>query len=156
MDPERPRRPASVGQLTERVLRQLRPDDTDLALVAGAWTAAVGDAVAAHAVPVGVRDGVLHVRCDSGIWASELRSLGNQLLERLRAGAPSVRLRGLRTSIGRIEVAVAAPEQPAAEPAPPPSAVDRARAREAAASVEDPALRASLERAMLATRPRQP
>src|SRR5690606_15837518 len=37
------------------------------------WPELVGEETAAHAVPVGIQDGVLAVRCDSTAWATQLR-----------------------------------------------------------------------------------
>jgi len=47
------------------------------------WTEIVGDAVAAHAEPSSLREGVLKVRADSPAWAAEL----GYLVGEIRAGA---------------------------------------------------------------------
>lgn len=43
------------------------------------WTEIVGDAVAAHAEPTSLRNGVLKVRTDSPAWATEIGYLGRQI-----------------------------------------------------------------------------
>lgn len=58
------------------------------AVVAGVfnrWEEAVGDAVAAHAHPVKVDRGRLLVEVDEPGWATQLRFLEGDILERLRA-----------------------------------------------------------------------
>jgi len=58
-----------------------------------AWEEAVGPAVAMHAEPTGIRDGVLFVEVDSSVWMQELSLLRESIVERLNAalGAPMVR-----------------------------------------------------------------
>ena len=65
-----------------------------------AWPAAAGAQVAAEAVPVAERDGIVTIACSSALWAQELELLGADLLERLNAeldarGRPSA-VRALR------------------------------------------------------------
>lgn len=55
------------------------------------WDDVVGAAVAAHARPLSLRDGVLSVAVDNPAWATQLRLLGNDLLARLsEAAGPGV------------------------------------------------------------------
>jgi predicted nucleic acid-binding Zn ribbon protein len=58
---------------------------TLLARVQAAWPAVAGERVAAAASPVGERDGVVTVACESSLWAHELDLLQGDLLARLRA-----------------------------------------------------------------------
>jgi predicted nucleic acid-binding Zn ribbon protein len=72
---------------------------TLLAEVQRVWDEAAGPALAAAAVPVAERDGVVTVACGSGVWAQELdllservvaalnRALGREAVRRLRAVA---------------------------------------------------------------------
>ena len=94
--------PRSVGAAVSRIRAHAAPR-TLLAAVQGAWTSAVGAAVAAEAEPVAEREGVVTVACRSATWAQELDLLQMELLSRLNAvlGAavadtPGGPLRGLR------------------------------------------------------------
>jgi predicted nucleic acid-binding Zn ribbon protein len=49
------------------------------------WEEAVGPQIAAHATPVGLRDGCLLVDVDHPTWATQLRFLESDLLGRLQA-----------------------------------------------------------------------
>jgi predicted nucleic acid-binding Zn ribbon protein len=49
------------------------------------WAALVGDDVAAHSTPVGLRDGELKVSAESTAWATQLRLLAAAILARLVA-----------------------------------------------------------------------
>ena len=57
---------------------------TPLAAVQAAWPQAVGQQLAAVAVPVSERDGTLTVECADAVWAQELDLMQRALLERLR------------------------------------------------------------------------
>ena len=52
------------------------------------WSDIVGDDIALHAVPVGFRDSVLEVQCDSSAWATQLRLMRKSLLEALAEKFP--------------------------------------------------------------------
>ena len=62
---------------------------TQLARVQTAWPEVVGDALAAAATPVGEREGVVTVSCESAVWAQELELLAGDLLARLNAALGS-------------------------------------------------------------------
>lgn len=57
-----------------------------------AWDEIVGPAVAAHAEPTSLRDGVLRVRADSPAWATEIGYLADEIRSRANAvtGRPLV------------------------------------------------------------------
>jgi hypothetical protein len=55
----------------------------DASVIWSRWPEIVGDAVAAHAEPSSLRDGVLKVRADSPTWAAEL----GYLVEEIRGKA---------------------------------------------------------------------
>lgn len=79
---------AALGPLTDR----LAPA-TPLAAVQRAWPAAVGEALAAAATPVGERAGVVTVACTSAVWAQELDLMGERVVAALNdaLGRPAVR-----------------------------------------------------------------
>ncbi len=81
MSRRRAPRPAAEG--LQRALAAAAPK-TDLAAAQSAWSGAVGEQLAAVAVPVSERDGVLTIECASAVWAQELDLMQAQLLERLR------------------------------------------------------------------------
>ena len=54
------------------------------------WEAAVGPAIAKHARPVRVVDGVLWVEVAHPVWRSELHFRKRQILEILNAGRPAL------------------------------------------------------------------
>jgi predicted nucleic acid-binding Zn ribbon protein len=78
------RAPVPVAAAVEHVLRHLgAPPPDALATVFGAWPRLVGPRIAEHAEPVAVRDGTLVVRAQDPAWASQLRWLERELVERL-------------------------------------------------------------------------
>ncbi|ADG96497.1 protein of unknown function DUF721 [Segniliparus rotundus DSM 44985] len=46
------------------------------------WPMIVGDQIASHAKPLHLTDGLLHVQAESTAWATQLRLMQNQLLEK--------------------------------------------------------------------------
>ena len=79
----RRRAPRQAGEAF-RVARERAAPKTALSAVQGAWSAAVGERVAAVATPVSERAGTLTVECSDAVWAQELDLMQAQLLERLR------------------------------------------------------------------------
>ncbi|MGH2754999.1 MAG: DUF721 domain-containing protein [Actinomycetota bacterium] len=69
------------------------------------WAEIVGDAVADHAEPTSLRDGVLRIRTDSPTWATEIGYLGAEISRRANAiaGTPVVTEVRVWTGPGRIE-----------------------------------------------------
>ena len=78
------------------------PDPEVLGRVAATWSELAGPAVAAHAPVRSVRNGVCTVTADGPAWATEIRYLEAELVERCRAAFGE----GVVT---RLEVAVSAP-----------------------------------------------
>ncbi|MFZ4514900.1 MAG: DciA family protein [Acidimicrobiia bacterium] len=75
--------PRSLAESLAYVTRDLglaRPNE--LVLLVQNWNALVGDALAAHAIPTHVRNGVLTIELDSNAWASPLRFLRDALVTR--------------------------------------------------------------------------
>ena len=75
----RPLRIALTG-----VRDELAPD-TLLADAQRAWPEAVGETIAAEALPTAERGGVLTVSCSASVWAQELDLMAPVLLDRLNA-----------------------------------------------------------------------
>ena len=76
-----------------RAARDRAAPRTGLAAVQAAWSAAVGERVAAVAEPVSERDGTVTVECAEAVWVQEMQG---QLLERLREELGELAPRGLR------------------------------------------------------------
>ena len=91
----RRRSPRPVGDVLGTLLSRLAPAST-LAAVQDAWDGAVGTLVAAHAMPVSERDGVLTVACGEAAWAHELELMGPELIEQINAALGRPALRALR------------------------------------------------------------
>ncbi len=63
------------------------------------WQELAGEETAKHAIPEGITDGVLTVRCESTAWATQLRIMRSDLLARIaerfpRADIQSIRFQG--------------------------------------------------------------
>ncbi len=115
------------------------------------WPQAVGEQVAMNSLPVRRSGAALVVHCASATWASELtlleRTARARLGELLGEPAPA-----LRFEVGNIEDPSRDRLAPSpSPPARPPSAQQREQARELAGDVPDAALRAAVERAILAS-----
>jgi hypothetical protein len=59
------------------------PDPGLVAALSDQWVAVVGEAVAAHARPRSLRDGVLTIAVDAAPWATQLRYLEHEICARL-------------------------------------------------------------------------
>ena len=79
----RRRAPRPAANAFQAALRQAAPQ-TPLAAVQTAWSGAVGEQLAAVAVPASERDGTLTIECADAVWAQELDLMQETLLERLR------------------------------------------------------------------------
>lgn len=75
----------------------------ELATVSNCWERVVGPQVAAHAWPQSLRQGALVVATDHPAWATELRFLSAQLIDRLRVEG---------VEIGSLTVTVSHRERP--------------------------------------------
>lgn len=67
-----------------RAALQKAAPQTPLAAVQAAWPTAVGEQLAAVAVPVAERNGTLTIECADAVWAQELDLMQEILLQRLR------------------------------------------------------------------------
>jgi hypothetical protein len=116
------------------------------------WRAAVGEQVARYSLPVRRSGAALVVHCADAGWVSELTLLSRQVQAALSEalGEPSPPLRFV---VGNVDAPELVDRPPVASPAPlrEPSADERRSARELAAGIADPALRAAAERAIAAS-----
>ncbi len=80
----RRRAPRPAGAAFQAALQKAAPQ-TPLAAVQVAWSTAVGEQLAARAIPVSERAGTLTIECADAVWAQELDLMQETLLERLRA-----------------------------------------------------------------------
>lgn len=82
-------RPLSDG--LDQVVRSLRGAGAQATYTLfGRWQAVVGDAIAAHAKPVKIEAGRLLVHVDEPGWATQLRYLEDDLVQRLTAAGVEV------------------------------------------------------------------
>ena len=79
----RRRAPRPASSAFKAALEQVAPR-TPLAAIQSAWSGAVGEQLAAVAVPVSERDRTLTIECADTVWAQELDLMQGTLLERLR------------------------------------------------------------------------
>jgi predicted nucleic acid-binding Zn ribbon protein len=80
----RRRAPRPAAAAFQAALQKAAPQ-TPLATVQAAWPTAVGEQLAARAIPVSERAGTLTIECADAVWAQELDLMQGTLLERLRA-----------------------------------------------------------------------
>jgi len=71
----------------------------ELAGVQAHWAEVAGEAVAAHAWPTAVRQGVLTIAVDHHAWAAELRLLSAHLLRGLQGPCPTVQAIAVQVSL---------------------------------------------------------
>lgn len=79
----RRRAPRPAAAAFQAALQQAAPQ-TPLAAAQAAWANAVGEQLAAVAIPVSERGGTLTIECSEAVWVQELDLMQEALLERLR------------------------------------------------------------------------
>jgi len=79
----RRRAPRPAADAFKAALQRVAPQ-TPLAAVQAAWSSAVGEQLAAVAIPVSQQDETLTIECADAVWAQELDLMQATLLERLR------------------------------------------------------------------------
>lgn len=85
--------PQRLSRALERLMGSLRAPSVDvLDAVFTKWPEIVGDDVAAHSRPASIEGSVLRIVADDAVWASELRWLENEVLERLSTVAGNTRI----------------------------------------------------------------
>lgn len=113
-----------------------------------AWRQVVGEQVARSSMPVQLKDdGELVVRCASSAWTCEIQNIAPTLIARLRE-------RPGCESVTRIKAETGTISWPDEQPAPAPSAPERPFSEDqisaATNEIDDPEIKASVERAMRA------
>ena len=95
-------RPQTLLDLTRALVKRLkfeqRQSETEILRV---WTESVDPTVAAHAAPVGFRNGTLFVKVDSNVWLHEIvRYRQKEILERLQSSFGRKKIQKLCFKIG--------------------------------------------------------
>lgn len=86
----------------DAVIRSLKGDGSRaVAGVFGHWEEAVGEAISAHAKPILLDNGRLLVEVDQPGWATQLRYLEKDLLERLRPHLGGAELHAIEVRVAR-------------------------------------------------------
>ena len=97
-DADRP--PTSLADALRAVGAELGLPDPHLVDSLGdRWAEVVGDAVAAHARPRGLRDGTLTIAVDAPGWATELRYLEHEICARLATISGRADIRHVRVIV---------------------------------------------------------
>ncbi len=90
-----------VGDLIDQVLGDLGLDAVAQAHQIGArWEEMVGEHVAAHCRPLGIRGGVLELEVDSPVWSQQLQLRKPELLAALKRNFGSDAPQELRFQVG--------------------------------------------------------
>jgi Dna[CI] antecedent, DciA len=78
--------PKRIGELLGGAARGWgMPELIDAGRIEALWRDTVGDDIAAHVTPTSLRDGVLRVRADSPIWATEVGYLRDDIAARINS-----------------------------------------------------------------------
>ena len=94
---------ALSGELARLTRRAGWSERLGAAQVAAAWADIVGDELTAHCEPVRLAGRVLTVRAASPVWATQLRYLTTQLVERAEAVLGPGSVREVNITVGRLE-----------------------------------------------------
>jgi predicted nucleic acid-binding Zn ribbon protein len=91
------RDPQPFGALTNAIAKQRgwSPKVSE-GTVLGRWVQVVGEDIAAHAEPTGLRDGILSVSAESTAWATQLRMMQSQILAKIAAAVGDGVVKSLR------------------------------------------------------------
>ena len=88
--PPSERDPRRVSESLDRLARRLgAPTAGVTAAVFSRWEELVGPDIAAHSHPVSLHDGVLTLAVDHPAWATQLRFMTAELIDRIGAGTGS-------------------------------------------------------------------
>lgn len=108
----REREPQGIKELLEKMMSSAGfAPRMEFARLHASWSEAVGEVIASHSEPVSLERGVLTVRADSAVWASELKLLGGQV-----ATAASRFLGGERVTEIRVRVGNDGPQRSRRDP----------------------------------------
>ena len=94
---------ALAGELARLTRRAGWSERLGAAQVAAAWVDIVGEELTAHCEPVRLAGRVLTVRAASPVWATQLRYLTTQLVERTDAVLGPGSVREVSITVGRLE-----------------------------------------------------
>lgn len=101
--PASERDPDRLGASVDKVARRLgAPTAAALSGLFGRWDEIVGEAIAAHAQPTGLRAGRLVVTVDATAWAAQLRYMGDELVERCCAVLGEGAVQRIEIRVGRL------------------------------------------------------
>ena len=90
----------SIADALSRVQAELGLPETDaLRTLTNSWAAIVGDDVAAHARLEAVRDETISIAVDSTLWATQLRYLEADIVERANALVGARVVQGIRVRV---------------------------------------------------------
>ncbi len=91
------RDPRGVGDVMDALASQLGWTSAlaQSDLLAG-WLELAGEETAKHAVPEGITEGVLTVRCESTAWATQLRMMRSELLAKIAERFPEADIQSIR------------------------------------------------------------
>jgi len=132
--------------LTDKLLRKLGVEAEQLARLCESWSRAVDAPLRDHALPIGYQNGTLIIHTTSAVWASKIRHQHKALRERLRRQAGLEALVELRIRV-RPPQTLSQPRRPKGKR--PPQRFSRKTAaliRGVARDIDDPTLRAAMER----------
>ncbi|MBF0147460.1 MAG: DUF721 domain-containing protein [Magnetococcales bacterium] len=110
------------------------------------WSRAVGEQMARHSQPERLTNGLLTVRVDSPVWATQMIHMKPGLLAAIQKCSPDSRIRDLRLIQGTLRTSIDNRVQRPAEQLPPPLPEESDKATRMVASVSDPDLRNALGR----------
>jgi predicted nucleic acid-binding Zn ribbon protein len=94
---------ALSGELARLARRPGWSERLGAARVQAAWADIVGDELRTHCEPVRLAGRVLVVRAESPVWATQLRYLTTQLIERTDAVLGQGSVREVNVTVGRLE-----------------------------------------------------
>ncbi|MFN8034747.1 MAG: DUF721 domain-containing protein [Acidimicrobiia bacterium] len=93
--------PVRIDESLSRVARELGlPVATGFHRLSAEWEHLVGGQIAAHSRPRVLRAGVLTVDVDAPAWATQIRYLETELLDRLRPVVDGTELTSIRVIVG--------------------------------------------------------
>ncbi len=93
----RGRDPQAIASVLDAVTEELGwTSPLERSALLAAWPELVGAETAQHAVPAGVEEGVLIVRCDSTAWATQLRIMRTEIVTRIVVRYPSAGISSVR------------------------------------------------------------
>jgi predicted nucleic acid-binding Zn ribbon protein len=92
--------PVSIADALARVQAELGlPESDALRALTDAWENVVGTEVAAHARLEAVRDETISIAVDGTLWATQLRYLETDIVERANALVGTRAVRGIRVRV---------------------------------------------------------